>query len=60
MHQIQLNDFQKYTLKCGSCGDTKELKLRGPICEADKHCGKCGDTIDETNIVEIKQEFLLE
>lgn len=50
---------RRFQLRC-KCGKVKQILGHGELVEADKKCDICGQIITENNIVEIKQEFLLE
>jgi hypothetical protein len=54
-----MDNTKMYQLRC-ACGKVHQKNIIGNITEADKKCGECGKIITESNIVEIKQEFLLE
>jgi hypothetical protein len=55
----KMDNTKMYQLRC-ACGKVHQKNIIGNITEADKKCGECGKIITESNIVEIKQEFLLE
>ena len=54
-----MKEYKRLQFRCG-CGKVVQKNILGDITEADKKCGECGQIITESNIVEIKEEFLLE
>lgn len=54
-----MKEYKRFQLRCG-CGKVMQKNILGTITEADKKCGDCGQIITESNVVEIKEEFLLE
>lgn len=54
-----MTELKKFQLRC-ACGKVVQKNIMGNITENDKKCGDCGQIITESNVVEIKEEFLLE
>lgn len=54
-----MKEYKTVQFRCG-CGKVVQKKIFGTVTEADKKCDDCGQIITESNICEIKQEFLLE
>jgi hypothetical protein len=48
-----------FQLRC-KCGKVKHVLVQGQLIESEKLCDNCGEVITEQNILEVKQEFLLE
>jgi hypothetical protein len=54
-----MTELKKFQLRC-ACGKVMQKNIFGIITEADKKCDDCGQVITESNVMEIKEEFLLE
>lgn len=54
-----MKEYKMVQFRC-SCGKVVQKHIFGQITEADKKCDDCGQIITESNIAEIKQDFLLE
>jgi len=54
-----MKEYKTVQFRC-QCGKVAQKNIFGEVTEADKKCGECGEIITESNIMEIKQEFLLE
>jgi len=47
-----------YQVKCEKCGNVRHIQ--GPVTSTDRVCPDCHEVITESEIIEIKQDFLLE
>jgi len=55
----KMENKSTFQLKCKKCGDVRHVL--GPLSENDKICPKCSYVINESWIMEVKQDsFLLE
>ena len=57
---FQRDNQKRWQLKCSKCGDVKQIVGSEVLTDSDKICDKCSYIITESNILEIKQDFLLE